>query len=257
MRWKKVPSWKPESHLLKRVASFCYDSVMSTITSVPPRFQYPESDGEPMADNTLQFEWIVTIQGNLDAMFRDVPDIFVAGDHLIYPVERDIRTRQAPDAYVAFGRPKGHRGSYAVCEEGGIFPQVIFEVWSPSNHREQMEDKRHFYERYGAEEYYIVYPEFPAHVDGWWRENERLIHIPEINEFVSPRLKIMFELKRGKLTIYRPDGERFLSFVELSTLAEQERARAVAEQQRAETAEQRAAKLAARLRELGIDPDTV
>jgi hypothetical protein len=43
----------------------------------------------------------------------------------------------------------------------------------------------------------------------------------------------------------------------LRTLAEQERALATAEKLRAETAEQRAAKLAARLRELGIDPDTL
>ena len=63
-----------------------------------------------MADNTFQFEWIVTIQGNLDAMFRDIPDIFVAGDHLIYPIEENIGIRQAPDVYVAFGRPKGHQG---------------------------------------------------------------------------------------------------------------------------------------------------
>ncbi len=96
-----------------------------------------------MADNTLQFEWIVTIQGNLDAMFRDVQDIFVAGDHLIYPIEEDIGTRQAPDVYVAFGRHKGHRGSYAVCEEDGIF-LAIFGVWSPHNRQREMELKRSF-----------------------------------------------------------------------------------------------------------------
>jgi hypothetical protein len=217
-----------------------------------------------MADNTLQFEWIVTIQGNLDAMFRDVPDIFVAGDHLIYPIENNGDIRQAPDAYVAFGRPKGHRGSYAVSEEGGIFPQVIFEVWSPSNRQQKMEDKRDFYEHYGAEEYYILYPEFPAHIDGWRRQNDKLVRIQEINGFVSPRLKIKFELKRGKVAIYRPDGERFLSFVEVRAMAEQEQQRAESAEQRAESAEQRAeterqraTALAARLRELGIDPDTV
>jgi len=210
-----------------------------------------------MADDTFQFEWIVTIQGNLDAMFRDVPDVFVAGDHLIYPIEENIATRQAPDVYVAFGRRKGHRGSYAVSEEDGIFPQVIFEVWSPRNRQREMELKREFYEKYGAEEYYIVYPEFPAHIDGWRRENDKLIHIEEINGFISPRLKIRFELKRGKISIYRPDGERFLSFVELRAMADEKHARAAAEKQRAESAEERAAKLSAKLRELGIDPDAV
>ncbi|MEL6903285.1 MAG: Uma2 family endonuclease, partial [Cyanobacteria bacterium J06606_4] len=30
---------------------------------------YPDSDGQPMADNTKQFRWIVTIQQNLAWMF--------------------------------------------------------------------------------------------------------------------------------------------------------------------------------------------
>ena len=43
---------------------------------------YPESDGKPMADNTLQFRYIVTIQGGLDSMFAADPNVFVAGDLL-------------------------------------------------------------------------------------------------------------------------------------------------------------------------------
>lgn len=43
---------------------------------------YPESDGKPMADNTRQFRYIVTIQGGIAALFADRPDVFVAGDLL-------------------------------------------------------------------------------------------------------------------------------------------------------------------------------
>ena len=49
--------------------------------------QYPQSDGQPMAENTLQFQWIVVLQGNLDAMYLNDPNVFVAGDLLWYPVE--------------------------------------------------------------------------------------------------------------------------------------------------------------------------
>ena len=213
---------------------------MTTLPPKRPRFPYPESDGEPMAENTLQFEWIVALQGNLDLLFRDRPDVFVAGDHLIYPIERNTEVRLAPDAYVAFGRPKGHRGSYAVCEEGGIFPQVIFEVWSPSNRTTQMNAKREFYEKYGAEEYYLLYPERPAHLDGWLRQNDELVPIPDTNGFVSPRLGIRFEIRNGEVLVYRPDGQRFLTFVELGAYAEREHQRAVAEQQRAEQERTRA-----------------
>ncbi len=50
---------------------------------------YPDSDGQPMADNTLQFRWITTIKTNLDWLFRQQSDVFVAGDLLWYPVEND------------------------------------------------------------------------------------------------------------------------------------------------------------------------
>src|SRR5437764_1211047 len=105
----------------------------TTAVSGEPEIVYPDSDGKPMADNTLQFRWITTIQLNLDDLFRSNPDVFVAGDNLIYPVKGDNTICQAPDVYVAFGRPKGDRGSYRVWEEGGIFPQVVFEVLSPGN----------------------------------------------------------------------------------------------------------------------------
>ena len=73
---------------------------------------YPDSDGQPMADNTKQFPWIVTIKENLELLFADRPDVFIAGDLPWYPVEGDNKIRQAPDTMVVFGRPKGDRGSY-------------------------------------------------------------------------------------------------------------------------------------------------
>src|SRR6266480_4781654 len=94
---------------------------------------YPESDGQPMAENTLQFRWIVTIEGGLEALYRDDPNVFVAGNLLWYPVEGDNTIRVAPDALVVFGRPPGYRGSYRQWREDGIAPQVVFEVLSPNN----------------------------------------------------------------------------------------------------------------------------
>ena len=114
---------------------------MST-TAIPTAttvVHYPDDDGLPMSDNTLQFSWIVLLHPNLDAQYRNDPNVFVAGNHLIYAVEGDLKKRQAPDVYVVFGRPKHYRGSYKVWEEHGRFPEVVFEVWSPSNRQQMME----------------------------------------------------------------------------------------------------------------------
>jgi Uma2 family endonuclease len=200
-----------------------------------------------MADNTLQFQWIVTIKENLEALFRDQADVFVAGDNLIYPVKGDNTVRLAPDVYVAFGRPKGHRGSYRVWEEGGIFPQVIFEVLSAGNRLGEMKKKRQFFRRHGAEEYYVFDPEDNT-LEGWLRQGRKLEEIDDTNGYKSPRLGIRFDTSGAELLIYRPDGERFLTFQELRDSRD-------AERQRAEAAERELDRTRAMLRAAGIDPD--
>ena len=63
-----------------------------------------------MADNTLQYEWIVTIKGGLDAIFVDDPNVFVAGDLLWYPVEGKPTIRIAPDVDGRDRPPQGIPG---------------------------------------------------------------------------------------------------------------------------------------------------
>jgi Uma2 family endonuclease len=206
---------------------------MSSTTVETAPIVYPDSDGMPMADNTQQFRAIVTIQGNLDALFRDRDDVFVAGDLLWYPVEGRPDIRRAPDVLVAFGRPKGDRGSYRQWEEGGIAPQVVFEVLSPGNTLTEIAAKFEFYDTYGVEEYYVYDPE-RGEMTGWRQAAGRLRVIEEIDGWVSPRLGVKFRREGGDVRLYLPDGRPFVSFVELQAQLEQERQRAEAEQQRAE-----------------------
>jgi Uma2 family endonuclease len=223
---------------------------MAVVASRKEQIVYPESDGKPMADNTKQFRWIVTLEGGFEALFRDREDVFVAGDLFWYPVEGRPDIRMAPDVMIVFGRPKGDRPSYKQWEEGNIAPQVVFEVLSPSNSLLEMAKKLEFYDRYGVEEYYLYDPE-TGDFTGWIRgEDGRLRVIDEIQGWVSPRLGVRFEIEDGELRVIRPDGQRFLTYTEL----EQERARAL---RQAEEERFRAEKLAQRLRELGIDPEQI
>ncbi|MDT9313276.1 Uma2 family endonuclease [Limnospira sp. Paracas R14] len=211
----------------------------------PANVIYPDSDGNPMAENTRQFRWIVVIKENLEILFDDDPNVFVAGDLLWYPMEGNNKLRQAPDIMVAFGRPKGvpeaspqeNRGSYKQWEEGNIPPQVVFEILSPGNRLKEMVKKQQFYDRYGVEEYYIFDPDrFDFH--GWIRNQTGSLELIEQAEnWTSPRLGIRFELIEEQFTIYRPDGQRFLTPTELAKLAEQQRLEA--QQQRLEAQQQR------------------
>ncbi|MCU0702787.1 MAG: Uma2 family endonuclease [Fimbriiglobus sp.] len=239
---------------------------------------YPDSDGKPMAENTLQYQWIVTLRENIAAQYADRNDVLVAADNLIYPEEGNPRLCTAPDVYVAFGRPPGHRGSYKVWEEGDTFPQVIFEVLSPNNTQQEMNAKRTFYRRHGAEEYYLIDPDNNS-IEIRLREGRGFPEVDDVTTFVSPRLGIRFNWNAdGELVVFRADGTRFRTWQELEReyqesasqaqqekeraehekqRAEHEKQRAEHEKQRAEHEKQRADRLAAKLRELGLDPEGV
>ena len=228
-----------------------------------PEIIYPDSDGNPMAENTEHYEWIVKIKENLEILFASENNVFIAGDLLWYPVEGSVKTRQAPDAMVIFGRPKGRRGSYKQWQENNITPQVVFEILSPGNRTKEMAKKMLFYQRYGVEEYYIYNPD-TIELTGFIREGEWFEAIEEISNWVSPRLGIRFELTSDNLEIYYPEGRKFLSSLELNQRAEQEYQRAEQEYQRAEQEYQRAEQesqnyqnLLAKLQAKGIDINTL
>lgn len=252
---------------------------------------YPDSDGKRMADNTEQFDLIVVVKLGIELIFADDPNVFVAGDLLWYPVEGDNKTRLAPDTMVAFGRPKGRRGSYMQWKENNIAPQVVFEVLSPGNRAREMKKKLEFYEKYGVQEYYVIDPDRKK-LKGYIRAGDQLSPIVQMNGWVSPKLKIKFEIKDKEIQLYRPDGKPFLDYLKMAksieekeleleqekirterqkARAEEGEARAEAEKLRAEAeatrAEEerlrakaeklRAEKLAEKLRLLGIDPDNL
>lgn len=211
--------------------------------SIESQFLYPDSDGKPMADNTIQYDWIVRLVANLRHLFKD-QTVFVAGDLLWYPEQVDTppAPAQAPDTMVVFGRPSGDRGSYKQWEEENIAPQVVFEILSPSNSAREMLAKQAFYGKYGVLEMYFYDPDS---YDFWGlvrtAPNEDLTPITPINfPWASPILGIRFEMFEDGLAVFYPDGERFKDPVDV-----------MAERNQAQQERDRAFE---KLRELGIDP---
>jgi hypothetical protein len=142
---------------------------------------------------------------------------------------------------VAFGRPKGYRGSYRQWEEGGVAPQVVFEVLPPGNTMPELLRKLNFYQRHGVDECYYLGPEDDT-AAGWQRQGEEFADVPDMNGWASPRLGIRFQAEAGELTLFGPDGRPFRTWAELARERDGEH--------------QRAERLAARLRALGENPDS-
>jgi len=215
---------------------------------------YPDDNGEPMSDNTEQFRLIVWIKENLELLFANDANVFVAGNLLWYPVEGNNKISQAPDAMVVFGRPKGYRGSYQQWLEDNIPPQVVFEIWSPGNRFTPMIQKFKFYERHGVEEYYLFDPQ-TLELTGWRRLDDELEAIAQMDGWVSPRLGVRFGLSESGLEMFEPSGEPFVSFVELAQLRQQAETRAQQAESLLEQERSRSQALELRLREMGIDPN--
>jgi Uma2 family endonuclease len=218
---------------------------MSATTSVPEQMEYPDSDGKPMSDNTIQARWIVLFYTNLMAMFGGRDDVFIAADLLWYPVEGNNKLRQAPDVMVVFGRPKGDRGSYKQWEESCVPITVAFEILSPGNDQEEMARKFVFYEEHGVEEYYIYDPD--TNLLTIYKRgplSAALVRERKADGYVSPRLGIRFDLSSPEMAVYRPNGQRFLTLQESEEQRNQSDARAAEAAQVAETALRRAAEAA-------------
>ena len=118
---------------------------------------YPSSDGQPMAENTWQFEVMVDSALALRSRYRRNPDVFVGGDLLMYYEKGDPTQRVAPDVFVIFSVPDHHRMSYKLWEEGKA-PDFALEVASESTWREDVGRKRDLYAKLGIGEYWLFDP---------------------------------------------------------------------------------------------------
>jgi hypothetical protein len=120
-----------------------------------------------------------------------------------------------------------------------------------------MERKLQIYARCGVEEYYIYDPDRFI-LKGYQRsEDFYLERIDNMNGWISPRLGIHFEQIENELQLTHPSGKVFETFNNVAT----ERDLFLAEKQQLETQKQQLEidknKRDAKLRELGIDPDTL
>jgi hypothetical protein len=58
-----------------------------------PEIDYPDSDGNPMSDNTEQYRWIVIIKENLEIIFAEDPNVFI-NEVSSVPLQQGLRHLQ-------------------------------------------------------------------------------------------------------------------------------------------------------------------
>ena len=136
---------------------------------------YPDSDGEPIAENDHQLTAMLDAILMLRAWYAHREDVYAGGDMLIYYKMNDNETRVAPDVFVVLGTTKEKRNSWIVWREGKA-PDIVMELASGSTWRRDMREKRDIYAEMGVIEYWRFDPTsnyfFPPLVGETLGENE-------------------------------------------------------------------------------------
>lgn len=129
------------------------------IAEVTAEIEYPESDGQPMAETDKHRDLMFALIAALQNHFADEPDVYVSGNLLLYYIEGDPTKCVAPDVFVVRGVAKHERRIYKLWEEGRA-PNVVIEVSSRKTTKEDLSWKKQLYAWFGVAEYFIFDPEY-------------------------------------------------------------------------------------------------
>jgi len=121
--------------------------------------EYPETDGQPMAETDLHRDLMAELIAELKRFFEHDPRVYVSGNLLLYYVEGNPRKSVSPDVFVVRGVGNHRRRIYKLWEEGQA-PEVVIEISSGSTWSEDLQRKWRLYEDLGVKEYFIFDPEY-------------------------------------------------------------------------------------------------
>ena len=116
-------------------------------------YDYPDSDGKPVAESDYQLTPLTYARDGLRHYFRHRPDVYVAGNLLIYYEAGNPRAAVAPDVFVVLGVANHDRSSYLLWKEGKV-PDFVLEITSRTTRGEDQGKKRELYRRLGVAEYW-------------------------------------------------------------------------------------------------------
>jgi Uma2 family endonuclease len=213
-------------------------------------------DGEPLESNRHRIAINVLIR-SLQQAWTDRNDFYSGGNMFIYYSSTQVKNQdfRGPDFFAVLdvdGTPE--RQGWVVWEEDGRYPDVIVELMSPSTDKVDKGKKKDIYERtFKTRDYFVYDPFDPTSLAGWRLDSNFRYQSLVANEqgwLWCETLGFWLGTWQGIIDRETALWLRFYdSSGNLVPLPEE------AAQQQAETQRQRAERLAARLREMGEDPD--
>lgn len=224
-------------------------------------------DGEPLESNRHRIAMNVLIAAVHEA-FAGRQDYFTGGNMFVYFSSKQVENRdfQGPDFFVALNVDgTKERQGWVAWDEGGRYPNVIVEFLSPSTAREDLGNKKDFYEQtFRLPEYFVYDPFAPDSLRGWrltrqvyeelTKDDRGWLWCDSLGFWLGTWEGTLQQETATWLRFFDADGNLILLPEELAKI---ERQRAENEAQRAEEARSELEALKARLREKGIDLESL
>lgn len=183
------------------------------------KIDYPDTDGDPMAESDFQYHPLVYARNALHSYFANTDNLYVSGNLLIYYEKGNPNKRVAPDVFVVFDVPKHKRNSYKIWEEGKA-PDVIIEIISKSTWKKDQEDNMTLYCSLGVAECFMYDPlnqYLEPALQGYRLTSQgdyQAIPGQQLpngdRHLVSQLLGLELRLEGGDFRLYDPAGEGYL-----------------------------------------------
>ena len=236
-----------------------YEPTPPEIAPPPTQDELLCDDGIPMETQRHKLQMDLLVDPLITWLVLDQGRGFVGGNMFVYFSPSQVRNQdyRGPDVFVALDVPVGERKSWVVWEEGKG-PDIVIELLSESTaERDKGEKKQIYQNQLRTPEYFWFNPFNPDDLAGFSLQRGVYKPIPPDSDgnLVSQQLELMLTRWQGSFKGVETTWLRWSNLDGVLLPTDQEQA-ALAQQQ-AEDERQRADRLAARLRELGVDPEAI
>jgi len=232
-----------------------------TTVDIAPEITCPPTDlwsDEPPLESDLHLQQITILIGCLERLWQERNNYYASGNLTIYYNEEQLKKRDfcGPDFFVVLDTEKHSRKSWVVWGEGGKYPNVIVEILSPSTANIDRNKKKNLYQNTFRTPNYFWFDPESLELQGFRliAGQYQAIAANENGYLWSEQLELYLGIFERKLRYFTPTGELVLTAAEAELQERQAKEQAILEKEQAILERER---LAQKLRELGIDPETI
>ena len=220
---------------------------LETDIDISDEVVFPPSDlysDEPPLETELHLRQIMLLLQSLEYLWKERNDFYAIGNLTIYYSSRQKRSEKfrGPDFFVVLGTEKKARKSWVVWEENGQYPDVIVEILSPTTAKNDRGVKKEIYQNTFRTSDYFWFDPYSLEFAGFHLVDRQYEPLDPnaAGHLWSQQLGLYLGVREGLLRFFTAEGELVLRLEEVI-------------QQEA----QKSQRLADKLRELNIDPETI